>query len=240
MEILLFIVGALICYFISAMIHEMGHVVCGLLHYWKLYMLVVGPLKFYRENMDSKLKIGIEKNLILWGGVGGTLPVKENEENIKAWARILLAGPLTSIVFGILIFPICVITKSIFALLLCMMPLAMGVMCIIPMKMKTGLLYNDGSRYKRLHSGDQEGAEERAIFQLIEASLFGGEDCIYPMDLVEALLASEDPDFQYYGYYYAYVNATRQNCKEEAEEQLNNMESIRNKVAKFIVSDCKI
>lgn len=53
MEILLFIVGAIVCYLVSTMIHEMGHVVCGLLHHWKLYMLVVGPLKLYRESMDS-------------------------------------------------------------------------------------------------------------------------------------------------------------------------------------------
>lgn len=136
MEIILFIIGAIVCYLISSMIHEMGHVVCGLLHHWKLYMLVVGPMKLYRENMDSKIKMGIEKNTILWGGVGGTLPVKESEENVKVWGKILLAGPLTSIVFGILMLPVFIVTKNIFALLLCLMPIAMGAMCIIPMKMK--------------------------------------------------------------------------------------------------------
>lgn len=136
--------------------------------------------------------------------------------------------------------PVFIVTNNIFVLLLCLMPIAMGAMCIIPMKMKTGLLYNDGTRYKRLHSSGQEGAEERAIFKLIEVSLFGGDEVIYPMDLVDSLLASTDPDFQYYGYYYAYVNAIRQNRKEEAEEQLNNMASIRDKVAKAIVDDCKI
>lgn len=84
MEIIIYIVGALICYLVSTMIHEMGHVACGLLHHWKLYMLVVGPVKLYRETMDSKLKIGIEKNPILWCGVGGTLPQKESEENVNA------------------------------------------------------------------------------------------------------------------------------------------------------------
>lgn len=240
MEILLFIVVAIICYLISAMIHEMGHVVCGLLHHWKLYMLVVGPMKLYRETLDSKLKIGIEKNPILWGGVGGTLPQEENEENVKVWGKIMLAGPLTSIVFGVLMIPVFIVTKNIFVLLLCLMPITMGLACIIPMKMKTGLLYNDGTRYKRLRSGGQEGAEERALFQLIEVTLFGGEECIYPVNLVEPLLASTDPDFQYYGYYYAYVNAMRQNRTEDAEKQLANMESIRLKVAKAIVDDCKI
>lgn len=240
MEILLFIVGAIVCYLVSTMIHEMGHVVCGLLHHWKLYMLVVGPLKLYRETLDSKLKIGIEKNPILWGGVGGTLPQEENEENVKVWGKIMLAGPLTSIVFGVLMIPLVIVTESIVVDLHCLMPIAMGLVCIIPMKMKTGLLYNDGTRYKRLHSGGQEGAEESALFQLIEVTLFGGENVIYPTELVEPLLASIDPDFQYYGYYYAYVNATRQNRRSDAETQLANMESIRGKVSKFIVDECKI
>ena len=78
MEVILFIIVAILCYLVSAMIHEMGHVAYGLLHHWKLYMLVVGPMKLYRETLDSKLKIGIEKNPILWGGVGGTLPQEEN------------------------------------------------------------------------------------------------------------------------------------------------------------------
>jgi len=140
MEILLFTVGAIICYLISAMIHEMGHVVCGLLHHWKLYMLVVGPLKLYRETLDSKLKIGLEKNPILWAGVGGTRPQEENVENVKVWGKILLAGPLTFIVFGVLMIPVFIVTKNIFVRLLCLMPIAMGLACIIPMKMKTGLL----------------------------------------------------------------------------------------------------
>jgi len=240
MELILFIVVAIICYLVSALIHEMGHVVCGLLHHWKLYMLVVGPMKLYRETMDSKIKIGIEKNPILWGGVGGTLPAKASEENVKVWGKIILAGPLTSIVFGVLMIPLVIITESIMVDLLCLMPIGMGAACIIPMKIKTGLLYNDGTRYKRLQSGGQEGAEERAIFKLIEVSLFGGEEVIYPEDLVEPLLASTDPDFQYYGYYYAYVNAVRRNRPDEVQVQLANMESIRGKVAKIIVDDCKI
>lgn len=240
MELVIFLIGAIVCYWMSTLIHELGHVVCGLIHHWKLFMMVVGPMKLYRENMDSKLKIGIEKNPLLWCGVGGTLPTKESEENVKVWGRILLAGPLTSIVFGILMLPVFIVTKNVIVLLLCLMPIAMGVMCIIPMKMKTGFLYNDGTRYKRLRAGGQEGAEERAVFRLIEVTLFGGEEVIYPTELVEPLLASTDLDLQYYGYYYAYMNLIRQNRYEEAEEELANMESIRGKVSKAIVDDCKI
>lgn len=197
MKIITILISVVICYLLSSLIHESGHVICGLLHHWKLYMLVVGPLKLYRESMDSKIKIGIEKNPIVWCGV-------------------------------------------VTALLLCLMPLAMGTVCIIPMKMKTGLLYNDGTRYKRLQNGGQEGAEERSIFQLLEISLFGREDVIYPTNLVEPLLSSADPEFNYYGYYYAYINAMRKNNTETANLQLENMQKIRGTVSKVVVDDCKI
>jgi len=239
MELVKFIVIALACYFISAFIHEMGHVFCGLMNGWKLFLLVVGPIKLYRETMDSNIKIGIEKNVTFWGGVGGTLPTKQSEENLKVWSRILLAGPLTSVIFGILMIPVFIITKSIAALLLCLMPFAMGAMCIIPMKMKTGLLYNDGTRYKRLHSGGQEEAEERSIFQLIELTVCEGEDVMYPQTLIEPLLNSGDYDFKYYGYYYSYRNALQEGKEEEARLQLENMQKIRNNVSKIIAEDCK-
>lgn len=240
MDVLKFIVIAFLCYFISAFIHEMGHVFWGLMKGWKLFLLVVGPIKIYRETMDSKIKIGIEKNVAFWGGVGGTLPTKPSEENLKVWAKVLLAGPLTSIIFGLLMIPVFIFTESIVALLLCLMPLAMGAMCIIPMKMKTGLLYNDGTRYKRLRSGGQEEAEEKSIFQLIEVSIFEGEEASYPQTLIEPLLKSADCEFNYYGYYYTYRNAMREGQNEEAQKQLENMRNIQNKVSKTIVQDCKM
>ncbi|MFR5265459.1 hypothetical protein [Clostridium sp.] len=82
----------------------------NLINHWKLFMLIVGPIKIYRENINSKVKIGIEKNITLWCA----FPIKKSEDNIKVWARILLAGPLTSIIFGILMLPLFFHTKNIF------------------------------------------------------------------------------------------------------------------------------
>lgn len=240
MEYIVLIISIIGCYFISALIHELGHIIYGLINHWKLFMLVVGPIKIYRENINSKLKIGIEKNITLWCGVGGTFPIKKSEDNIKVWARILLAGPLTSITFGILMLPLFFHTKNIILLMLSLMPIAMGIMCIIPMKMKTGLLYNDGTRYKRLKNGGQEQLEEMSIFQLSEITIFDGEDILFPEILIVPLLDSKDYELNYYGYYYSYKNAMRANKLDEANMQLSNMEKIKGKVPKIIIDDCKI
>lgn len=74
---------AVVGYFMSTVIHELGHVICGMLHKWKFYTLVVGPLKLYRENLNSKVKLGIEKNPALWGGYGGAVPEKFTDNELR-------------------------------------------------------------------------------------------------------------------------------------------------------------
>jgi len=240
MEIVVLIIGFIICYFVAALVHELGHVVCGLLHRWKLYMLVVGPVKVYRETLDSKIKVGIEKNITLWGGAGGTFPTKKSKENVGIWGRVLLAGPLTSIVFGLAMIPFFVFTKNIFVLMLVLMPLAMGLMCLIPTKLKTGILYVDGMRYKRIKSGGQEAREEKAIFELTEIDMIDGENSFYPAEAIKPLLDSKDNEFKYIGYYCSYKNAEKNGNAKEAKEWVQNMKGIRNKVPKTIVDSYKV
>ncbi len=124
--------------------------------------------------------------------------------------------------------------------MLSLMPIAMGIMCIIPMKMKTGLLYNDGTKYKRLKNGGQEQLEEMSIFQLSEITIFDGEDILFPEILIVPLLDSKDYELNYYGYYYSYKNAMRANKLDEVNIQLSNIEKIKGKVSKIIIDDCKI
>lgn len=239
MEYVLLILSAFACYIIATLIHELGHIIYGLANHWKLFMLVVGPVKLYRTSIEAPIKIGIEKNITLWCGAGGTLPQHKSDENLKIWANILIAGPITSIVFSLLLLPLFIVYKSIFLLMLCLMPLAMGIMCLLPLKMKTGLLYNDGTRYRRLKSAGQEALEEKAIFQLMEITVFDGSNPTYPQELIEPLLHSKDYEFNYYGYYYSYVNAKNKQEQDEADRQLANMEKIRDKVPKLIIDDCK-
>ncbi len=232
----------IICYPLSTLIHELGHIVCGLLHHWQLYMLVVGPFKVYRETPEAKIKFALEKNVVMWFGVGGTLPVTESDENMNTWGKILLSGPLASIITGTvaLILRVYIIKKSWFLLMFSLVSLAIGVMCLLPSKMKTGFLYNDGTRYKRLKNGGKEGDEERAIFKLIEMTCTNSEINHYPADMIAALINSDDYEMNYYGYYYNYYNAAQKQDKEEMAVQLSNMEKIRDKTSRIVVDDCKI
>ena len=244
MEVIM-LVGRVIIYwiigfFLLSLAHELGHVVCGLIHGWKLSMLVVGPFKIYRETPDSKIKIGIEKNVMLWGGVGGTFPKENDDNNIKVWGKILLAGPIVSIVVGTIAGALCVFHHSLFLLMICAMSFGMGLICLIPSKMKTGITYTDGTRYKRLKSGGNEALEEEALFMLVEFSLFAKEEDLYPEKIINPLVNSKEPEFKYYGYYCLYHNAKINGDDEEKEKQCINMEQIKDKVPKIIIESCKL
>lgn len=43
MEYIILIISIFICYLLATAIHELGHIICGLLNHWKLFMLAIGP-----------------------------------------------------------------------------------------------------------------------------------------------------------------------------------------------------
>lgn len=233
---------SIICYFISSIVHELGHVIVGLINGWKFYMLVIGPFEWKRESLNEKVKFQIEKNVIMWGGMGGTFPTNDKENNLKIWSKVLIAGPLASIIMGITFLPIALITKNLFALLLSFMPLAMGIMCGLPIPIKTGFLYTDGGRWSRLRKTGQEADEEQALFKLMECSVLYGENVPKTINIatIEPLLKSKNAEFQYYGHYYMYQISKYQQDTEQMDLQLKYMKNLKKKVSKIVLDDCKI
>lgn len=231
---------ATICYIVSGFVHELGHVLMGLINGWKFYMLVIGPFEWKRESPDEKIRFCFEKNMMMWGGMGGSYPVNKDKDNLKVWSNVLMAGPIVSIVMGIVMIPFAVLTESLFFTLLVAMPIGMGVACGLPLPLKTGFLYTDGGRWIRLKQGGQAAAEEKALFLLMENSMINGETSLPPEELINPLLNSEEPSFQYYGLYYHYLISKNYNNQQDMKYALNKMDEIKAKVPKLIIEDCKI
>ena len=131
---------------------------------FKFFLLVVGPLGLKRNEHDN-IGFYIEKNYAFWGGVGGTFPVNQNKENFEKFGRVLLFGPLTSILFGLLILPLAVLTDSQLFVLLCAMPIGMGVASLMPMK--SGAFYTDGGRWLRMQRAHTRKVE-LALWNIIQ------------------------------------------------------------------------
>jgi hypothetical protein len=239
MDVVIYILTAIICYFISGMVHELGHIVVGLINGWKFLLLVIGPLGV-KADQNGRIKFYLEKQITLWGGVGGTIPKSASEDNIKVWSKGLLGGPIASIVMGIIFLPIGIITKNMFFLLLGAMALGMGITCILPLPLKTGILYTDGGRWMRLHKGGQEADEEMALFKIVENEATSGDFSEIDLSYIEALTRSKDTGIKYYGYYYLYQYYKTLCNKEKMQSAIEKMEEIKTRVSPVIVKDCKI
>ena len=200
MKIFLCIIQVIISYLIIGYIHELVHVDIGLCNGWKFEMLVLGPLGFKRDN--EKVKCYFEKNIVLWAGVGGTMPIKNIKDNISIWRKVLLAGPMSSIIFGVLILPLALYTKILFLILLSFMSISMEIVCLLPMK--TGILYTDGGRFYRLKKGGKEAIEEEALFNLTVLNNIKDESKEVDYNDIVALIDSEDKTIRYYGHYFAF------------------------------------
>ena len=225
-------------YLICGGVHEGSHVVAGLVQGWKFELLVIGPFKLYRDEKDDKVKFGLEKNLVLWGGIGGSYPRKWSDKVIKQFAWVLLAGPVSSIILGLLCLIPLFFKVSIFWAMMAFVPLGMGIMCLIP-TVKTGILYSDGGRFLRIIKGGKTYAEEKAIF---EAAMVGRcEGCDeYDEEGINIMIASRDKAFQYLGHYYGYVDMKEKGRDDEAQAHLGSMKAIEGEVPKTVIEMCVI
>ncbi|KNY25841.1 M50 family metallopeptidase [Pseudobacteroides cellulosolvens] len=239
MEIVTFVLITILCYFISGVIHELGHVIVGLINGWRFYLLVIGPLGI-KSDENNNIKFYLEKQIVMWGGVGCTAPYESNNDNIKIWSKVLLGGPVASIVMGVIFLPLGIITGSTVLLLLGAMPLGMGVICILPLPLKTGILYTDGGRWRRLHKGGQEKDEEIALFKLIENQITSSDFSKIDLKSIEPLLKSKEIRINYYGYYYAFQYYRAVSDREKMDYFIKEMNKIKSKVPSIIIKDCKI
>lgn len=242
MEVLVLILEVIgfgfVAMMLSTIVHEGGHVIAGLVQGWKFVIMVIGPMKIYRDEKDDKIKIGIEKNPALWGGLGGTIPREKSDKNLKAYAKILLAGPIASFVLGGISGISLIFHPSLFMMLMTFMPVSMGFACLLP-NAKTGLFYTDGGRYLRIVKGGKTYEEEKALFDAAMLATFSPEEK-YDAKGIENLTASEDKSFNYMGHYYAYLNAKKDDDAGEMKNRLAAMEELRKDVPQAIADMCVV
>lgn len=230
LEILFFFLFSIICYFISAFVHEIGHIIMGLIQGFKFFLLVIGPFGLKR-NKNNKVIFYIEKNIAFWGGVGGTFPFDSNPDNFNKFGRVLLSGPIASITFGLIILPFAIATNMMFFLLLCAMPIGMGIACLIPMPM--GAFYTDGGRWLRMRNKETRKIEA-AIWNIVEKAGFEEKYANINMEDVTTLINDKNNRTKYMGHYFAYLHYIEIGDKFKIEEEKIVLKDLASKVSKQI------
>lgn len=230
--------SAILSYLVSTAVHEWGHVISGLAQGWKLLLITTGPFKLYRNDLNDKVRFGIEKNPLYWCGVGGTVPTKKEDAKIENFAKILIAGPMASIALGLAAGIILIWYRPFFLIFLAPVALGMGIACLIP-GMKTGILYNDGSRYMRIKKGGQTYLEEKAVFDTTMQTSFD-KKATCTEEGINALIESKDAEFRYMGHYYAYVKAETENNIDKMSQHKEAMDNMERSVPKAVREMCSI
>lgn len=237
MEILSFVLLAISSYLIAAVIHELGHVITGFINGFKFQLLVVGPFGLKR-NEEGKIVFYFEKNLSFWGGIGATTPVNESDENFKKFGRILLGGPIFSIVFGLFFLPFGILADVKFSTLLGAMLIGLGVVSLIPMR--NGAFYTDGGRWLRMNKNESTKAVELALWDLTQNSIINQGYANLNFENITRLINDPDMRTKYLGHFYAYYYYKENKHTKSQAIQKNELDKLKNQVPKSMVSSYRI
>jgi hypothetical protein len=93
--------AALIAWFLSTLIHELGHIAAGVTQGFRFQLLVVGPFAVQRDGLTDRIRLGWNRQFELAGGVAATLP--DSDERLSSRMRwMVIAGPVASVLLTVL------------------------------------------------------------------------------------------------------------------------------------------
>ncbi|MEO7212469.1 M50 family metallopeptidase [Mucilaginibacter sp.] len=231
----------IVALFIAIAVHELGHLLTGLAQGFRFELFIVGLLGIKRE--DGRIKVYFNKDLGMMGGVAATMPVQQSAENRKKFARLVIAGPLASLFFGV---------AGILIAIYCSQGLARGFWTVAgacslalvlatTLPTKTGIFFTDSARYQRLISKGKAGAIEEAMLAMM--AQYTVDNSAKNIDIEHArLLQTDDEKFmRFWGYYYEYYyykdNLLIAEAAEAKEKLVAEKSSVSNQIWKALKID---
>lgn len=182
------------------MVHELGHLLTGLIQGFRFELFVVGLLGVRRE--AEKINFYLNKNLAYYGGVGATSPTDDSPDNPQKFARILLAGPIASIVFAL----VCLVIGNYIAEPWCIFwytggITSMAIFFATTIPSKTGVFFTDRKRYQRLVTPGKDQDIELAMLNIM--GKFAKDNSyanIQPSD-IELMIGDEDSFINFFAWF---------------------------------------
>ncbi len=159
-------IGIVFITFIVLAVHELGHLIVGLLNGFRFELFVVGPLGIKRE--QDKVKIYLNKNIAYYGGVAATSPADDNIDNAYKFAKILLAGPIASVLFAIICFVIAILVgKPLGIIIYAGGAISIAIFLATTIPSRTGSFFTDRKRYQRLVNPGKDQQVELAMLRIM-------------------------------------------------------------------------
>jgi len=177
-SILYFLLSAPLWWYVMILLHELGHLIAGIFCKFNFYFLSVGPVKV--EKKQDGLTFSRHRFINVAGGL--TLMIPDEKYNNKTrWLIFIAAGPLASLVVGIMLF-LFLMSQEAGQLNIFLVNTLLGValsslfigfvLSAIPMNMKE-LGGNDGQMILDIYRGGKGLEIRNLFFKLINASIQG-------------------------------------------------------------------
>jgi len=195
---IILIIGVIITMHFVLFIHELGHVVMGLLQGFRFELLVVGLLGIRREK--EKIKIYLNKNFGYYGGLGLTVPKDDSSDNGRKFANVLLAGPIASIVFAVMCFFIVNYLANPYGVIVFTAGLAsFGIFLATTIPSRSGMFYTDRKRYQRIMTAGKDQDVELAMLTVLGSFVKNQSYKDIKKEVFDVLITDNDLFVKHYG-----------------------------------------
>ena len=195
---IILIIGVIIIMHFVLFIHELGHVVMGLLQGFRFELLVVGLLGIRREK--EKIKIYLNKNFGYYGGLGLTVPKDDSSDNGRKFANVLLAGPIASIVFAVMCFFIVNYLANPYGVIVFTAGLAsFGIFLATTIPSRSGMFYTDRKRYQRIMTAGKDQDVELAMLTVLGSFVKNQSYKDIKKEVFDGLITDNDIFVKHYG-----------------------------------------
>lgn len=149
-------------FFITIFIHELGHVVFGVLAGYRFHFMTVGPITIEH---NERLKIVPNHSWAMFGGVASCMPIDATNKLMKKHLLYAAGGPLFSIGTAIILLGLWLLTDASLLAYAMTLHAAIFVATAVPVRMSGGL-YSDGYICLMLIRGRKEAEQYVAILLL--------------------------------------------------------------------------
>jgi hypothetical protein len=204
-------------------VHELGHLVAGLLGGFRFELFVVGPLGVKRT--PAGIRVFLNRDVGLMGGVAATVPVTEDPGNRRKFAWVLLSGPLASLLLS-LVAAVLFAASTLGAARSYWLVTALGsaaVLLATTLPRKSGLFFTDRARFQRLMGQGPAAATEAALLSIITRQVIDGGVKNIRLDEARLLQTDADATMRFWGTYFAYAYFRENGLAAEAERERTDL-----------------
>jgi hypothetical protein len=198
-------------------VHELGHLVAGLLGGFRFQLFVVGLLGVKRT--PAGIRVFLNRDVSLMGGVAASAPVTEDPGNQRKFAWVLLSGPLASLLLSLVAAAAFTASTSGAARSYWLVT-AVGsaaVLLATTLPRKSGLFFTDRARFQRLMGKGPAAETEAALLSILTRQVVDGGVKNISLDQARLLQTDADATMRFWGSYYAYAYFREHGLAAEAE-----------------------